>query len=290
MRYLAALLVILTPGCIAPAGPPLYMTDAVRGEEEGRRALERMREELGEGFETRVVDEIFFLASNGGARSLESAESTVRRTTEDLFQHYFSRRPTRAVRVYCFRDDATYEAYVLGAYGRPPSTPYGFYMASERKVVLNWATGAGTLAHELVHPLLGEDFPEAPAWFNEGFASLFEFTTRDSNGRLIGRNNWRLVDLKRARRDRREVPLRTLMETTADEFYGDERGVHYAMARYFCLYLQRQKLLDRYYKEFRATAGADPTGITALASVTRKSLPEFEAEWRSWIGELPDRR
>lgn len=266
------------------------MTDAVRGGEEERRALERMRDELGAGFETRVVDDIFFLASNGGERSLETAESTVRRTTEELYRAYFSRRPTRAVRVYCFRDHATYEAYVRNAYGRAPSTPYGFYMASERKVVLNLDTGQGTLAHELVHPLLGEDFPEAPAWFNEGFASLFEQTTRDGSGQLIGRNNWRLTDLKRARREKREVPLQALMETSADEFYGDERGVHYAMARYFCLYLQRQKLLDRYYKEFRATAAADPTGMTALVRVTRKSLANFEAEWRSWIAELPDRR
>jgi hypothetical protein len=58
------------------------------------------------------------------------------------------------------------------------------------------------------------------------------------------------------------------------------------MARTFCLYLQRQQLLDRYYKEFRATAPADPTGIAALERVTRKSVAEFEAEWRGWIDEI----
>ena len=93
--------------------------------------------------------------------------------------------------------------------------------------------------------------------------------------------DFRAVDL-----DGREVRLATLMETNTDEFYGDERGVHYATARYFCLYLQRQELLARYYREFRATVDADSTGISALERVTRRSLADFEAEWRSWVVEL----
>lgn len=263
------------------------MTDAVRGADEVRLALDRIQTELGSDFETRVVDDIFFLASNGGARTLDSAEATVRSTTEELFRFYFKRRPTKPVRVYCFRNNATYEQYVRSAYGRAPTTPYGFYLASERKMVLNYGTGRGTLAHEIVHPLLGEDFPGVPAWFNEGFASLFEYTRPKPGGRLVGVSNWRLKDLKRAKFERREVGLRTLMETNTDEFYGDDRGVHYAMARYFCLYLQRQDMLGRFYQEFRATGGADPTGIAALECVTRKTFAEFEAEWRAWIDELP---
>jgi len=261
------------------------MTDAVRGEEEARRALDRIRRELGPDFETRVVEDLFFLASNGGLNSSGAAERTVRSMMDELYQAYFTRKPSRPVRIYCFRDNGTYSEYVRNVYGRAPTTPYGFYMASERKMVLNLATGLGTLQHEIVHPLLGEDFPGVPAWFNEGFASLFE-STQDLNGRKVGRSNWRLGDLKRSIRERREVPLRTLMETNTDEFYGDDRGVHYAMARYFCLYLQLKDLLVRYYQEFRASAGADPTGIAALERVTRKSLEDFEKEWRSWVSEL----
>ncbi|HKS17522.1 MAG TPA: hypothetical protein VJU16_09440 [Planctomycetota bacterium] len=286
MRYPAIVLAVVFAGCLAPPGPPQYMNDAVRGGEDQRRALDRILRELGPGFDTCVVDDLFFIASNGGANSIRAAERTVRQVMDELYDVYFTRRPTRPVRVYCFRDSASYTEYVRSAYGRAPSTPYGFYMASERKMVLNLGTGRGTLAHELVHPLLGEDFPGVPAWFNEGFASLFEFT-KDTNGRMLGMHNWRLRDLKRSIRERREVPLRTLMGTTTEEFYGDDRGVHYAMARYFCLYLQTNNLLIRYYQEFRASAGADSTGIAALERVTRKSFDDFEKEWRSWIRELP---
>jgi hypothetical protein len=286
MRPLIALVGAITLSSCTVPGPPQYMTDAIRGEEDTRRALSRIQGELGPDFDTRVVEEVFFIAVNGGPRALETADAEVRRMVSELNGHYFSRRPTRPIRVYCFRDRSSYDAYVRSAYGRAPTTPYGFYMASERKMVLNLGTGRGTLSHEIVHPLLCEDFPEVPAWFNEGFASLFERTSTGRAGRLVGEVNWRVDDLKRAKREGREVPLRKLMETNTDEFYGDDRGVHYAMARFFCVYLQRQDLLDRFYREFRATAGDDPTGIGALERVTRKSLAEFEAEWRPWIDQL----
>ena len=78
-----------------------------------------------------------------------------------LYQDYFTKKPEKPIRVYLFKDKETYEKHCETAYGRAPSTPFGFYMAKERKMVMNIGTGTGTLAHELVHPLLGEDFPDA---------------------------------------------------------------------------------------------------------------------------------
>ena len=39
---------------------------------------------------------------------------------------------------------------------------------------MNIDTGGGTLVHEIVHPFIAANFPECPAWFNEGLASLYE--------------------------------------------------------------------------------------------------------------------
>ena len=71
---------------------------------------------------------------------------------------------------------------------------FGFYMSGERKMVMNIATGTGTLAHELVHPLLAEDFPNVSSWFNEGFASLYE-QSGSRGSRMMGFVNWRLPGL-----------------------------------------------------------------------------------------------
>src|SRR5262245_19936243 len=108
MRRLVVALGALLSGCIN-AGPPQYMTDAARGEADARRALVHIGYELGPDFETRVVDEIFFLASNGGMKSLETAELTVRKMMDELYRQYLSRRASRPVRIYCFRDKSSYD-------------------------------------------------------------------------------------------------------------------------------------------------------------------------------------
>jgi len=256
------------------------MSEAGRSEEGARLALEKIQRELGPGFDTRAVDGLFFIATNGGLGALDDAENTIRLIRDHLYSEFMGRRLSRPVRVYCLRNNATYTEYVRDAYGREPTTPYGFYMAAERKMVLNLGTGKGTLAHEIVHPLVGEDFPGVPAWFNEGFAALFE---RMKPGTTVPIGNWRIAGLRRAREERREVALKTLMETNTDEFYGESRGVHYATARYLCLYLQTRQLLPRFYREFRDSANRDPTGIRSLERVTGKTLTEFETEWWEWV-------
>ena len=62
---------------------------------------------------------------------------------------------------------------------------------------MNIGTGGGTLVHEVVHPFIAASFPAAPAWFNEGLASLYE-AVREKDGQFWGLPNWRLDGLKRA--------------------------------------------------------------------------------------------
>jgi hypothetical protein len=210
-------------------------------------------------------------------------QQTVTRVFRYLYEDYFTRKPERPIRVYLFRDKSSYDSYCRSTYEKPPSTPYGFYMSRERKMVMNISTGTGTLAHELVHPLLSEDFPAVPSWFNEGFASLFE-QSGERQGKMAGFVNWRLPKLRQLLKINRGVPLADLMKTTTEQFYGeDDRGVHYATARYFCLYLQDHGLLIPFFKEFKASAAEDPTGAKSLQKVTGKTPAELEPIWRDWV-------
>jgi len=262
------------------------MKEAGRGEDGARRALEQIRGELGSDFQVRIVEDLFYLAAEGEEKAMESASATIRRMVGHLYAVYFSRRPTEPVRIYCFKDGVSYAAYVRRAYGREPSTPYGYYLSAERKTILNLGTGTGTLAHELVHPLIAEDFPSVPAWFNEGFASLFEHSYTAEDGSIKSRVNWRHRDLRRAMSEGREIAIGKLMETNTDEFYGDEAGVNYATARYFCMYLERKNLLAPFYREYRSTASADRTGKKALEKITGTKLGQFEKDWRAWAAGL----
>jgi hypothetical protein len=287
VRPLAALLIVVAAaaGCGAEASIPQYMQDLPRSEEESLRMMGEIRRELGSDTRVEQVDDYFFVASNDTEASFRQCKGTVARVFRYLHADYFTKKPEKPIRVYLFKDRSTYEDYCTATYQKPPSTPFGFYMSSERKMVMNIATGTGTLAHELVHPLLAEDFPEVPSWFNEGFASLFE-QSGERNGKMVGFVNWRLPGLHKAIKAGKAVALADLLGYSPTQFYGDDRGVNYATARYLCMYLQENGQLIAFYKEFKATRKTDRTGLAALQKATGKTTHDLEKTWREWVQGL----
>lgn len=271
-------------GLTACSGDPIpqYMQDLPRSEEESARVTGEIRKELGEDVQVEFIEDYFFVASNDTPAMFRTCKGTISRMFRYLYQDYFSRKPEKPIRVYLFRDRASYEAYCNASYKKPPSTPFGFYMSRERKMVMNIATGTGTLAHELVHPLLAEDFPDVPSWFNEGFASLFE-QSGTRGAKIVGDVNWRLPGLLKALKAGKGVALADLLATSTEQFYGDERGINYATARYLCYYLQEHGQLIGFYRDFKAAAKEDPTGARTLEKSTGKSLADLDKSWREWV-------
>lgn len=284
MRKIAlSILIAAAAGCGVDPSVPQYMLDLPRTEEETLRVCEEIRHDLGEDAHVERVEEYFFVASNDTMAKFVEYKATVTRVYRYLYEDYFTRKPEKPIRVYLFRDKSSYDSYCRATYDKPPSTPYGFYMSRERKMVMNISTGTGTLAHELVHPLLSEDFPGVPSWFNEGFASLFE-QSGERGGKMVGFVNWRLPKLKQLLKINKGVPLADLVKTTTEQFYGeDDRGVNYATARYLCLFLQERQLLIPFFREFKATVAQDPTGAAAMKKITGLTPAELESTWREWV-------
>jgi hypothetical protein len=281
---LVALPLAAEPGGTAPpAVPAEALQDLAR----------EVRRDLGPGHTIEPLEDLFVVATNADRPTLDRCRATVSRAYRSLCRTFFDARPDTPLAVYLFRDRVSYEDYCLRRWREKPSTPYGFFRPDEHKLVMNIATGTGTLVHELVHPLLAADFPEVPAWFNEGLASLYEQCRFDeAAGALRGMVNWRLPNLQQALGDGRYVPLKDLFAGTADAFYGDATGLTYAEARYLCLYLQEQGHLVAFYKTFRAAASEpdtgrrDLTGRLTLQAVTGRTLEAFEREWKAWVGGL----
>jgi hypothetical protein len=252
-------------------------------EEDIERLRVRIVHELGREFTVDVVEDLFVVASNADEKRTGRALRILREYKLALEKTYFDRSPSRPVRVFLFGDRESYSRYVQRAYADPPKTPFGFYMPSERKIVVNISTGPGTLAHELVHPLMEADFPRAPSWFNEGFASLFEESDYSPNGTIRGRVNWRLHTLQRALRRPDPPALRDVARLDRDDYYGGNSGIHYAMSRYLCLYLQERGVLVQYYRSFRDTYSRDRTGMRQVEELLGRPLAEVEAEFRDWV-------
>jgi hypothetical protein len=244
-----------------------------------------IRRELGSDFTVKNIRKIYYVASNGTDSDFVRYINTITRMDDHLTKYFVKQRPLFSLKVYLFKDADSYELFCRKYLNEEPSTPFGFYRSDGHLLVMNVSTGTGTLAHEIVHPFVESDFPGAPSWFNEGFASLYE-QSMESNGRMMGLANWRLAGLQKAIRNKKCPSLSNFMADTSDNFYADESGVSYGLARYLCFYLQEQGKLEQFYKSYRDNFSKDITGRKMLEQVTGQKLSDLEKSLHSWVLRL----
>ncbi len=214
------------------------------------------------------------------------AEETIRWAAERLKEAYFTKDPNEILDIWLFKDKASYEKHCRSIFGHAPTTPFGFYSPGNRALVMNIATGGGTLVHEIVHPFMAANFPECPAWFNEGLGSLYE-QSRSVEGKIVGLTNWRLAGLQKAIREDKLPSFETLCRTTDEQFYHEDPGTNYAQARYLCYYLQQRDLLRLFYRRFLANHKRDPTGYKTLQAILRQEdMQRFQRQWEAYVLEL----
>lgn len=211
------------------------------------------------------------------------AAGTVRWAVEHLKKDFFGKDPERILTIWLFGGKESYDAAVRKHFRRSPSTPYGFYSSEHHALVMNIATGGGTLVHEIVHPFVEANVPECPAWLNEGLGSLFE-QSAERNGHIIGLTNWRLPGLQKAI-VRAAVPsFHTLTHTTSDQFYNDDPGTNYAQSRYLLHHLQEHGLLLDFWRGYLKDRTTDPSGYTTLTKVLgEKNLDAFKMRWEKEV-------
>jgi hypothetical protein len=214
------------------------------------------------------------------------ADNTVKWAVDKLKKAYFSSDPKEILDIWLFKDKASYETHAKELFGKKPDTPYGYFSDADKALVMNIATGGGTLVHEIVHPFVAANFPGCPAWFNEGLGSLYE-QSGEVGGEIHGYTNWRLDGLQRAIHKGNLPSFETLCGTTDTEFYEKDRGANYAQARYLCYYLQQKGLLRNYYRRFLANRQDDPSGYKTLVAVLRrKDMDKFQQEWEAYVLKL----
>lgn len=244
---------------------------------------EALRERYGPHGMSVIVERPFVLVGDEGIDVLRRrAEATVRWAVQRLEQDFFAAAPRDIVEVWLLRDDLSYRSNALAIFDDRPDTPYGYFTPEHQALVMNIATGGGTLVHELVHPYIDNDFPRCPSWLDEGLASLFE-QCRDRDGHIWGLTNWRLAGLQATIEAGQLPSFPELLSTTRTEFYDEDPGSHYAQARYLCMYLQEQGALPAFYRDFRRDVDRDPTGAATLRAHVGADLAAFQREWERWI-------
>lgn len=150
---------------------------------------------------------------------------------------------------------------VAGTYG-PLISDWGFYLPDKRVAIANVDASIGNLRHELVHPLIGDDYAAIPAWLNEGVASLYGSATLGKHG-FTFLVNYRLRDLQRALADGSCPTLAELAASTEADIHSNRAMVYYALSRYVLLYADRKGTLGTLYAELRAADRDKHAGILA---------------------------
>lgn len=280
-RCCLVLLVAVLAAGAAPTERPARFTA-----EQVAQAVRATRAKLPKGFHLLVQEPFIVVGDEAPAVVERRAAQTVGWAVAQLRRLYFPRDPEQIITIWLFKDQASYKKHTWELFQDVPGTPYGYYDDSEHALIMNIATGGGTLIHELVHPFMAANFPACPAWFNEGLASLYEQSSQRDGG-IVGLTNWRLAGLQQAIRDRTTLPFAKLTGTTTAQFYGTGSGLHYAQARYLCYYLQEKDLLTRYYARFRQDAATDPTGYATLQAILgEQDMAAFQQRWEAWVLEL----
>ena len=73
------------------------------------------------------------------------------------------------------------------------------------------------------------------------------------------------------------------MSTDDETFYGEESGLNYSQARYFCMYLQDKGILKKYYKKFRDNFTKDETGISFAEEILGDTILNINKDFKSWV-------
>ena len=239
-----------------------------------------------EGFTIVLAPPFAVVGDEAPAMVRRRASGTVKWAVDQLKAEYFAKDPNVIIDIWLFKDKDSYESHAKSILGDEPTTPFGYYSDTHEALVMNIATGGGTLVHEIVHPFVRANFPECPAWLNEGLGSLYE-QSEEKDGRIHGRTNWRLKGLQEAIRKGKVPTFEALTATTSHQFYREDRGTNYAQARYLCYWLQEKGLLKRFYHAFYAARKDDPTGYRTLVEVLgEKDMKAFQERWEKYVLDL----
>lgn len=269
------------------AGTEEHFTD-----EDFNRHLTVIKDKVRSEDFTVIVQKPFVVVGDGDPRLIRNtwAAGTISWTVRQLKAAYFSNDPNRIIDIWLFKDKTSYEKHTQAFWHEKPGTPFGYYSSPNKALIMNIATGGGTLVHEIVHAFMEANFSNCPPWFNEGLASLYE-QCEERNGTIWGLTNWRLPGLQDTIRSGHLPSFKALTAMNSNEFYSgndrDHYSDNYAQSRYLLFYLQEKGILRQYYKAFTAHDSSDPTGYGTLQqALGEKDMSDFQRRWETYVLKL----
>ena len=250
-----------------------------------RTTVDNLKQRLNSEWHIVVCDPFVIVGDFPEEHLARYHRDTIAPTARALSVQFFDSHPAWPITVVLCSSDERYRECNRSLGERDRSEYAGIYSRSEHRVIVNIATGEGTLAHELTHALAHADFPGLPEWLDEGLASLYEECEFSADGmRLIGLENWRGSVLQA---ELRRGGLPSVAELAGDQFANGDASVDYAQTRYFCLFLQQRNLLEAFYRKSRSHTKSDPDGMRTLSELMGTTdVRTIDRQFKAWLGTL----
>lgn len=242
---------------------------------------------LGAEYGSVIRGPFVLIAAQTEAELAEWYTHFIRSSVAAMYDEYFDTPVSAPVVILMFADEESYLRFGHSHSSHREVSVYGYYKPATRTIVVNLAAGEGTLIHELTHALMDFDYPDAPRWLNEGIASLHEECRIDmllDQHLLQPLDNWRLRILQDAVRSGRVV---TTPELMASAMAGDEEAIHYAQARYLCMFLRQRGQLPKVYRRFRQEMPDQTEATELLERLLRhagwQDFADFDQQFQRWV-------
>ena len=248
-----------------------------------------------------TVTEHFIVASDGNQAFADGVATCLERYRVIIGREFDMLTPAHRITVYDSQwDDRIYqEARHLHGLQLPPGTiAYSVY-ADLSMVGEGAPQGCGSLAHELTHLMIRNNFADAPAWLEEGLASAVALSVPEGDHLTFGAG-WR-DDVLRTRWGFRPT-VEQLLSLTWDDFAPATNvpmqrvNAVQAMASVFARYLASQGKLEKVYfavrgQDLTADLRNHSTREQVVEKELGKSLADVDSDFAAWFKKEPmDRR
>jgi hypothetical protein len=263
------------------------------------RGVGKVKELVGSRFQVESIGHFILVSSSGQSQSeLQGMGQSLQKVLHFFASRYTMPVPPHLITIYMV--PTTWELRELAEeiHGiRISEGSIGYSFQEDLSIVgVIPSRLYGTLAHELFHLTVRNDFGDIPPWMDEGMAALYEESQAVGDS-IVGKPNWRGEILKRFWDTRPSIEELVQMDwrsfdNAEEDYEAKQQATHHAMARYVILYLQnRGKLIevynafrDRKVEEMHEDPGTDATHL--LETILQQPLSEVDKDFMEWFGQL----
>lgn len=268
-------------------------------------ALDKYKQMLGDDYNVKLSGRFIIITHGDDELNLSDVtqiSESLEKTFEFYVKHFQIRKPDKLLTVYLLPNRYQLRLTAKKIHGITiPKTNIGYSNISDLSLLgVADKEHLGTMMHELFHLMVRTDIGDAPAWLDEGVASIYEQSRWQGEELLGDEINWRTDQLRMVFEDaslNEKVPsLEVFLESNWDEFDGIVQedqcigAINHAYARALMVYFQsKQKLAELFLnmKNRNSNWSDDFSQILSSVKIVEMTLEQdinsIEIDFRNWL-------